>query len=235
MDRRETIKSVLLGSLATGLILQGCAPEEKTKQENPEMPSGPYGRTEKEKARDARVMSETFFSPQEMAAIGVLCNLILPASGSAVSAVDADVPGFIEFIVKDIPSHQLPLRGGLMWLEHRSNTLFNQSFIHCSPEQHKQLLDEIAYPNDAAPEAEAGVKFFNRMRNLVLTGYYTTKAGIDDLGYKGNTPTVWDGVPEDVLAKHGLAYDKDWLAKCVNQDKRDILAQWDEEGNLIDG
>ena len=95
------------------------------------------------------------------------------------------------------------------------------------------MLDEIAWPDTAAPEVVQGVTFFNRMRNLVLTGYYTTRMGIDDLGYKGNIATVWDGVPEDVLAKHGLAYDPAWVAKCIDQEKRAVVAEWDAEGNLI--
>jgi hypothetical protein len=94
-------------------------------------------------------------------------------------------------------------------------------------------LDEIAYPQKAKPGVEQGVLFFSWMRNLVLTGYYTTRQGIDDLGYKGNTPNVWDGVPEDVLKEHDVTYDKEWIAKCIDQEKRFDIAQWDEDGNLI--
>jgi len=77
------------------------------------------------------------------------------------------------------------------------------------------------------------IQFFSLMRNLTLTGYYTSKIGIEELGYKGNMPNVWDGVPEDVLEQHGLAYDEEWLAKCVDQSKRGIIAEWDNEGNLL--
>ena len=66
-----------------------------------------------------------------------------------------------------------------------------------------------------------------------MTGYFTSAIGIKELGYLGNTPNVWDGVPQDVLDEHGLAYDSDWLAKCVDQDKRNDVALWDEQGNLI--
>jgi len=233
MDRRETIKSVLIGSLSGGLLLSACNTEAKDKQKNQDSPVGLYGRTEKEKAYDAKVMAESFFNEHEMATLAVLCDLILPATTSAGSATDAEVPAFIAFIVKDIPQHQLPLRGGMMWLDHRSGKLFNEVFLTCSEEQKKQLLDEIAWPNKSTPELEPGINFFNRMRNLVMTGYYTTKMGLDDLGYKGNVPTVWDGVPQDVLNKHGLSYDPEWLAKCVDQEKRGIVAKWDEQGNLI--
>ena len=58
-------------------------------------------------------------------------------------------------------------------------------------------------------------------------------ARIKDLGYEGNMANVWDGVPEEVLKEHDVAYDPEWLAKCVDQSKRDVIAEWDEEGNLV--
>jgi len=233
MDRRETIKSMLVGSIAGGLILTSCAAEGEENKNAATQSEGQYGRTPKEKERDLRLKGEVFFTEHEIATVSVLCDLILPATATAGSAVDAGVPEFITFIVKDMKSQQIPLRGGLMWLEHRSLLKFNSAFIECNADQQKQLLDEIAYPDTAVPEVAQGVTFFNRMRNLVLAGYYTTRMGIDDLGYKGNTPNVWDGVPDTVLSKHGMAYDPVWLAKCVDQEKRDVMAEWDEERNLI--
>ncbi|MGB3078998.1 MAG: gluconate 2-dehydrogenase subunit 3 family protein, partial [Saprospiraceae bacterium] len=194
---------------------------------------GPYGRTEKEKAHDAEVYASKFLTAHELGTIAVLCDLILPATATAGSATDAGVPEFVDFIVKDITSHQLPIRGGLMWLDHQSRLRFDSVFMMGSMDNQKKLLDEIAYPDDVAPELAQGAEFFSRMRNLVLTGYYTTRMGIDDLGYQGNVANVWDGVPDDVLAKHGMSYEKEWLEKCVDQEKRNVLAQWDEEGRLV--
>ncbi|NNE76845.1 MAG: gluconate 2-dehydrogenase subunit 3 family protein, partial [Pricia sp.] len=77
------------------------------------------------------------------------------------------------------------------------------------------------------------IQFFYLMRGLTMTGYYTSKVGIADLGYKGNMPNVWDGVPQDVLDQHGVAYDPEWIAKCVDQSKRNEIAEWDENGNLL--
>ena len=71
------------------------------------------------------------------------------------------------------------------------------------------------------------------IRNLVVTGYFTSEVGIKELGYVGNTPNVWDGVPQDVLDEMGLAYDPEWLAKCVDQEKRNETARWDKKGNLL--
>ena len=233
MDRRDTIKTMLIGSISGGMILSACQPDADGNTKTEGASEGAYGRTDKEKARDLQIKGETFFTEHEIATVAVLCDLILPATATAGSAVQSGVPEFITYIVKDMKSHQVPLRGGLMWLDHRSMTLFNMAFVECTSDQQKQLLDEIAWPDTAAPEVAQGVTFFKRMRNLVLTGYYTTRMGIDDLGYKGNIATVWDGVPDDVLTKHGLAYDPAWIAKCIDQEKRAVVAEWDENGNLI--
>ena len=71
------------------------------------------------------------------------------------------------------------------------------------------------------------------MRDLVVTGYFTSAVGLKDLGYLGNTPNVWDGVPDEVLKEHDVAYDSTWLAKCIDQDTRSDIAKWDKNGNLI--
>ena len=118
-----------------------------------------------------------------------------------------------------------------MWLDNKSNKQFGKEFKACSKEQQISVIDEIAYPDKATPEVEQGVKFFSLMRNLTLTGYYTTKMGLDDLGYQGNVANVWDGVPDDVLEKHGLAYDEEWLAKCVDQSKRAEIETIASQGN----
>ena len=233
MDRRESMKSMLLGSLAGGLIINGCAPQETAVGNPPAAAPGAYGRTEEEKARDQKLLEAEFFNEAELTTIATLCDLILPASDSAGSATEAGVHEFIEFIVKDITRYQTPIRGGLMWLNNRANRKFGAPFVQCSESQQKALLDEIAYPDKASPEVAQGVDFFNTMRNLTITSYYTSKMGIEDLGYQGNRPNIWDGVPEDVLKEHGMAYEEAWLAKCVDQSKREEIAQWDDDGNLI--
>lgn len=232
MNRRDTIKSLLLGSLAAGIALKGCAPETSEGTiEKTDLPL--YGRNEKELLRDHEILNSTFLNKHEMETIAILCDLILPANEKFGSATDAGVHDFIEFIVKDLPSHQTPIRGGIMWLDNFSNKLYNNEFKACSNIEQKAICEQIAYPGKAKPALKQGEQFFSRIRNLTLTGYYTSKMGVEDLGYKGNMPNVWDGVPEDVLVAHGLNYDPSWLAKCVDQSKRADIATWDDEGNLI--
>jgi len=66
------------------------------------------------------------------------------------------------------------------------------------------MVNDIAYPAIAKPGMEQGVAFFNRMRDLTATGFFTSEMGIKDIGYVGNMPNVWQGVPEDVLKQYGL-------------------------------
>ena len=235
MDRRESIKSLLVGSMAGGMLVSGCADpqSDQTVQLDTSSSLGDYGRTEQEKEHDQKLMKEKFFTSHELATIAVLCDIILPATGSDLSAVDVNVPEFVEFIVKDLPYHQQPLRGGIMWLDHQTNTKHNKVFKDCSSQQQLEIVDQIAYPNSSDPAMQPGVTFFNRIRNLTLTGYYTTEEGVRSLGYKGNTPNIWDGVPPEVLEKHGLSYDEEWLSKCIDQSTRNITAEWDDQGNLI--
>lgn len=236
MKRRDSLKYIVLGSAAATLPLHGCETKEEKEAvvSPPENDEHHYGRTEEEKARDERLMEETFFTEHEMDTITVLSALILPANEKYGSAVDAGVPDFIEFIVKDMPHHQVPMRGGLMWMDHRANSLFEKEFKSLTVAEQKQILDEIAFNDENAPEeVKPGIAFFRLMRNLTVTGYYTSEIGLKDLDFKGNVPNVWDGVPEDVLQQHGVAYDPEWLAKCVDQSKRGDIAQWDDEGNLI--
>jgi hypothetical protein len=80
------------------------------------------------------------------------------------------------------------------------------------------MVDEIAFPEKAKPEMEQGVSFFNTMRDLTATGFFTSKIGIADLGYVGNTPNQWDGVPQDVLDQYGLKYDERTLNESVKFD-----------------
>ena len=237
MNRRSSIKSIVLGSVAGGFALKGCSPASE--EQLPEKISAPttaaYGRTPEEKLRDLELHAEQFFSPEELNTLDHLCDLILPPDGEHVGASAAGVPDFIEFMAKDYPDFQLPLRGGLMWLDHECNLEFGQAFVLLDENSQKQILDKIAYPDPEVPHEEQplGVQFFSLLRNLTLTGYYTSKEGIQALGYKGNSPNIWDGVPEEVLAAHGVAYEESWLAKCVDQSKRNTIAQWDEKGNLL--
>ena len=228
MDRRKSLKVLALTTVSGGFLLYACKDNKKidtkvtkdvSKPEEKGADALNYDRTPAEKAYHKELVSETFFTPHEMATIGVLSDIIIPRDDVSGSATDAKVPDFIEFIVKDKPEHQTPMRGGLRWLDLQSNKQFGKPFTDVTAQQQLQLVDQIAYPNKAKPELKQGVSFFNLMRNLTATGFYTSQIGIKDIGYVGNTPNQWNGVPDDVLKQYGLAYTEKEMKECASYDK----------------
>ena len=107
---------------------------------------------------------------------------------------------------------------------------FEKKFVNCKVEDQKSILDKVAFQKDKKSKEET---FFSNMKNLVITGYFSSEVGINDLGYKGNQPNFWDGVPDDIMKEHGFSYDKDWKYNFVDPMTRNDLAEWDENGNLI--
>lgn len=203
MKRRDTLKSIALGSLGMATV-----PSTDLIAAPPEKPLVvPGGRQKTEAIRDAKLMAEKFFTPHELKTMTVLCDIILPADEKSGSASQAGVPAFIEFMVKDQPVHQIPLRGGLAWLDNESRKRFSKKFVEITKAQQIEIVDDIAYPEQAKPQFSQGVAFFNKMRDMTLTGFYTTRMGFNDLGYVGNTPNNWEGVPEEVLKQYGLSYE----------------------------
>ena len=138
-----------------------------------------------------------FFTPTELATVRMLADLIVPRDEHSGSATDAGVPDFLDFVLTEWPEHQTPIRGGLAWLDRESTHCFNKPFREVTAGEQTAILDDIAYPARARPEMVAGVDFFNRFRDLVLSGFYSSKEGVKDLGYMGNTfVTEWKGCPQ---------------------------------------
>jgi hypothetical protein len=219
MDRRKALKALVVGSAASGALLSGCKTEDKKVVVPNNATTDHADRMAEEVPYNKKLQDETFFTPNERATIGVLCDIIIPKDEKSGSATDAKVPDFIEFIVKDKPEHQTPLRGGLRWLDLTSIKLYEKPFKDCSEREQLELVTKIAYPKKALKDMQTGVSFFSLMRNLTVTGFYTTEIGFKDLEYAGNTPNQWNGVPDAVLKQYNLAYSEKELKECINYDK----------------
>lgn len=221
MDRRKSIKALLIGTAAGSVIMDSCNPADKKETAVVKDAATPdqADRTREEITHNKKLNEETFFTKEEMATIVILADIIIPKDEVSGSATDARVPDFIEFIVKDMPDHQTPMRGGLRWLQIESLKRFEKSFNEISEKQRIEIVDDIAYPNKVKPGMKQGVAFFTLMRNLTSTGFYTSEIGVKDIGYKGNVPNQWNGVPDDVLKQYNVAYTEKELKECVSFDK----------------
>ncbi|WP_026950930.1 gluconate 2-dehydrogenase subunit 3 family protein [Algoriphagus mannitolivorans] len=233
MNRRENLKLLFTGSVGAGLLLTGCEPEQVAVQGQLINGGTPGGRTEEEKARDAKLLSETFLTEDERKKLDTLVDIIMPADSESPSATELKVTDFIEFIMKDQPGMQTPMRGGLMWLDFEADELFGKKFNELSQEEVIKIVDLVAWPEKATPEYSGAVRWFNMLRNLTCSGYFSTEAGWKYMGYMGNKPNAWDGVPQNVLEKHGLSNPEKYLSIYLKPEDRGKVAEWDEEGNLI--
>ncbi|MGG9960336.1 gluconate 2-dehydrogenase subunit 3 family protein [Ferruginibacter sp. SUN106] len=220
MDRRKSLKLLATGAFVAPAVIEGCTPNDK-KADVAAEPTFNLDRNPAELKREKQLLAqEKFFTTEEMATITILGDIIIPKDAVSGSASDAKVPDFIEFIVKDMPKHQLPLRGGLRWLDMQCLTRYEKAFKDCSQQQQIEMVDMIAYPKKAKPEMSQGVEFFKLMRNLTATGFYTSEIGVKDIGYAGNSPTQWNGVPADVLKQYNKAYTEKELKECVSFDAK---------------
>ncbi len=166
-----------------------------------------------------------FFTPQEWATVGVLVDLILPRDERSGSATEAGVPEFMDFFLTDPleddrsrERRQTTMRGGLAWIDNECRRGFGgKSFVECTETERTVLLDGIAYWKGDEEDDEAlrerrpqvvlrhGPDFFNSFRDLTASGFWSSKMGVEDLGYKGNTfVREFTDPPAEVLRKLGL-------------------------------
>jgi len=206
MKRRDALKAIGVSMVASGLLFHRCSNEKADRvisRVNLELKEG---RELWEWERLDELNSFTFFDRQERGTLTELVDLIIPADEDSPGASEVGVPDFIEFIVKDQPELQQPMRDGLKWLDDYSQQRFQGVFTGITTDQQTQILDRIAYPESESNELQPGIAFFALLRELTASGYFTTKAGIEYLGYVGNRPNVWEGVPADVLRQYHLTH-----------------------------
>lgn len=152
-----------------------------------------------------------FFTQHEWKTLRVLVDYIIPRDDVSGSATDAKVPEYIDYLLaeKDAsPATQVALRGGLGWIDIESHKRFSKTFLAASGAQRRQILDDIAYPQKAPPDVSQGVAFFNRLRDMTASGFYSSAMGWKDLQYIGNVfNPAYDGCPPAALEKLGVSYD----------------------------
>lgn len=204
LSRRDALRLLAI-SAAAPAVLSGCGPDEATEA------AAHHAEARARGALAPAVGAEPgFFTEHEFETVRMLADYILPADGRGPSAAEVGVPEFIDFVMTDdqlrgdMEARQTAMRGGLGWLDAASRRVHGTTFVESTDAQRRALLDRIAYPDDAAPADEPGVRFFNRFRDYTAAGYFSSPQGIDDLGYVGNVArSEWTGCPSEANA-HAL-------------------------------
>lgn len=180
ISRRDALRTLALGATAESVlrVIPAQAAEyahRMVRQAKSAAPPGKY--------------LPKYFSEAQYATLRALCQLILPGDEKSAGALEAGAPEFIDLLASENEEYQGKLGGGLMWLEHYCSEHYDSSFLHASPEQQTRVLDLIAFRKNARvdPSLSQGVSFFAFLRDMTCDAYYTSKIGIADLGYVGNT------------------------------------------------
>ena len=180
ISRRDILRTLAVGAVG-GSVLQVIPAEaaeyahQMVHKEKAAAPAGKY--------------TPKYFSAPQYATLLFLCDTIIPKDEKSGGAVEAGAPEFIDLLTSENEKYQLKLGGGLFWLDGFCTDRYANVFLECTPEQKKEVLDLIAYRKNAKqdPALSQGIAFFAFLRNLTCDGFYTSKIGIADLGYIGNT------------------------------------------------
>ena len=165
-------------------------------------------RTDLAMARAGPGYRPRWLTPHEYRTVRVLVDLILPRDERSGSATDAGVPEFMDFVLAEQKETAATIRGGLAWLDCECHERQGSTFLESSESQRTELLDLIAWPAKAPPELSQGVAFFNAFRDLTAAGFWSSRIGVADLDYRGNTIVAeWRGCPPEALEKLGVTYE----------------------------
>jgi gluconate 2-dehydrogenase gamma chain len=131
-----------------------------------------------------------FFSEQQYQLLRELCQLIIPAEENEVGAIEAGAPEYIDLLTSENRDYQREIQGGLTWMDAYCQDRYGKGFLACDAKERREVLDRMAFRENASqqPELGPGVQFFATVRSLTLDAYFTSKAGVEYLGFRGNSP-----------------------------------------------
>jgi hypothetical protein len=177
LSRRDVLKTLAMGAAASSVLrvipLQAA--------------EAAHHMIAAEKAA-TKAYAPKYFSAQQYKTLRALCQAIIPPDADSGGAIEAGAPEFIDLLTSENKEYQLTLGGGLMWLDETCLDRYGRVYLDCSPEQHDEILDKIAYRRNAIvdPSLSQGITFFSFLRNMTADGFFTSEIGIKYLGYIGS-------------------------------------------------
>lgn len=106
---------------------------------------------------------------------------------------------FVDILAAQNPELLAIYTGGLAWLDQAMRRDFGTDFLSSKPADATALLDKIAYRKNETPELAPGIRFFTWARRLTVDAYYSSAAGIKELGYMGNRPRSEYTTPQELI------------------------------------
>lgn len=78
-------------------------------------------------------------------------------------------------------------RDGLKWIRASARERYSKDFLSLGEEQQIALLHSLSDEVPRQTAANAGSKLFNYLKSETIRGYYTSRAGLQELDFKGNS------------------------------------------------
>ena len=103
---------------------------------------------------------------------------IIPQTETA-GARTARVTAFIDTILSDAEATARDqFVNGIGWIDQRSMELFGSGFVGAAVDQQTALLTILSARENTTPADAVGVEFFQALKSLTVTGYYTSRIGM---------------------------------------------------------
>jgi gluconate 2-dehydrogenase gamma chain len=134
----------------------------------------------------AKPFAPKALSAAQLESVATLAELIIPTTDTP-GAKAALVDRFIDTVMANAqPADKERFLAGLVWMDTRSTALYGKAFTAATPAQQTELLTRLAATGGHGAEDAPGVPFFNAMKGLTISGYYSTKIGLEqELGDNG--------------------------------------------------
>ncbi|HUG00447.1 MAG TPA: gluconate 2-dehydrogenase subunit 3 family protein [Longimicrobiales bacterium] len=219
VDRRRVIK--MMAAAAVAPALGGCEPSGEgdpgaaSRAATPPTPSSnplAAGTLWDPDLIAPTVPWEKTLTEDERATLAVLCDVIIPADDRSPSASSVGAHDFIDEYVsapyEPMERDRVLVRGGLVWLDAEAARRFGGGarFRALDAARQHAICDDICSSDAAEPPFLQAARFFDKVRDLTATAFYTTPEGMDDIGYVGNVPLAgpWPAPPAEALRHLGL-------------------------------
>lgn len=211
LSRRDALRRVALAVTAAGLgrgIAAADAAQVHQQAESERTFQGEY--------------TVRLFNEHEFRTLERLSELIVPADEGGPSGRDGGAPEFIDLLASENRELADIFTGGILWLDDASRARTGDAFADSGEQDQLALLDALveAERNETGGDTRwatseyarfsvfgvkkpsdirRGLRFFAWARRLVVDAYYTSPAGIRDVGFLGNAAHSEYSVPREAL------------------------------------
>lgn len=123
---------------------------------------------------------------------------LVAASAPAVRKLALDLPAeqralAVAYFGSEKPVRELEgfepervLREGLAWLAKASSRMFSKGFMHVTRGEQFRLVRSINDDRANRSQSNAGTRLFDLLKRESIRGFYTSRTGLDELGFKAD-------------------------------------------------